>query len=136
MPGIRIRHPNQTLWGQTVLVPHPGDPRTGRKPKDYHLRLDNEGCVIVSTTVWRRLEEARSCGLSPHKFVIVNIVEDPPTQGIGSTPEQPRRMFRQEQDALRELAPMGINPRIERHVFEPPKQPKPGRDRPPKKASS
>lgn len=112
MPGIRIRHPDPAVWGQTVLVPHPGDPRTGRKPKDYYLRLDSEGCIIVSTTIFRRLEEAKACGLSPHAFVMVNVVEDPPTQGIGSAPEQQRRILRQEGAALRELTPPGVKPRV------------------------
>lgn len=110
--GIRIRHPDPAMAGQTVLVPHPGDPRTGRKPKDYYLRLDSDGCVIVSTTIFRRLEEAKACGLSPHKFVYVNTVEDPPTQGIGQTPEPHRRIYRQEAEALRELAPPGVKPRV------------------------
>lgn len=112
--GIRIHHPNPEVWGQTVIVPHPGDPLTGRKPKDYHLRLDADGNCIVSTKVWQRLEEARACGLSPHKFTIVNVVGEPPTQRVGGQPDYQRRMFRQEQNALREIAPNGVKPRVVR----------------------
>lgn len=116
--GIRIHHPNPEVWGQTVIVPHPGDPRSGRKPKDYHIRLDSDGNCIVSATVWRRLEEARGCGLSPHKFTVVNVVGEPPTQVMGGRPES-RRLFRQEQEALREIAPNGVKPRVVRQVVSP-----------------
>lgn len=109
--GLRIHHPNPAVWGQTVLVPHPGDPRTGRRPKDYHIRLDSDGNCIVSKVIWKRLEEAKNSGLSPHNFVFVNIVTSPPTQGVGGQPEH-RRLFKQEQDALREIAPPGFTGKV------------------------
>lgn len=113
--GLRIHHPDPQTWGATVLVPHPGDPRTGRNPKDYHLRLDTDGNTIVSATVWQRLLEARASGLSPHPFLVLNEVPEPPTQRIGATgSEERRRMLRQEAAALRELAPPGTRPRVTR----------------------
>lgn len=77
MPGLRIHHP--TARSVILLVPHPGDPKTGRRPKDYHIHLDAHGDAIVSTTVWGRLVEAEASGLSPHGFIVLNEVADPPT---------------------------------------------------------
>lgn len=87
-PGVRIHHPS--LRNCALLIPHPGDPRRtsqrpdGRRPKDYVIRLDAEGQTIVSETVWRRLQEARKSGLSPHEFIVLNEVANPPTQFVGS----------------------------------------------------
>lgn len=124
MPGIRIHHP--TLRGCTLLVPHPGDPRTGRKPKDYHIHLDENGDALVSETVWRRLQEAQASGLSAHGFIVLNEVPDPPTLVMSA--EQPgvkRRTFRVEHDGkarevvdddlravTQRFAPKGVTPRI------------------------
>lgn len=88
-----------------LRVPHPGDRSTGRRPKDYHLELDHEGDVIVSQTVWARLEQARQSGLSPHRFLVMNEVLDPPGLVVGGPPGPALRMFRQEHDALREICP-------------------------------
>lgn len=46
--------------------------------KTYHLQLDAEGAVIVSTTVWGRLQRLFDCG----GFEPVNVVTKPPTQGF------------------------------------------------------
>lgn len=85
MGGIRIHHGE--LRNCVLLVPHPGDPRTGRRPKDYRITLDGDGDCIVSETVWRRLEEARGSGLSPHAFIILNEVADPPAIRLGAPGE-------------------------------------------------
>jgi hypothetical protein len=111
MPGIRIHHP--TLSNCTLVVPHPGGDE--RRPKDYNIRLDNDGNTIVSETIWQRLNEARLNGFSAHQFIVLNEVADPPTQYVdfGKPPEY-QRMFKQIQDAITELTPQGVKPRIVR----------------------
>lgn len=77
--GLRLHHPTQRAC--VLLIPHPGDPATGRRPKTYHVELDGQGDVIVSETVWRRLEEARAAGW-PHGLMLSNVVGNPPKQTI------------------------------------------------------
>lgn len=121
MAGFRIHHP--TLRSCVVVIPHPGDPRTGRRPKDYQLTLDSEGDVIVSETVWRRLMEARGSGLSPHEFVLLNEVTDPPPLLMAQVGTMDlRRSFKQLPDGsvvddeiqrvAQKFAPRGVTPRI------------------------
>jgi hypothetical protein len=110
MSGLRIHHP--TLRDVVLVIPHPGNAQ-GRRPKDYHIHIDNDGDAIVSETVWMRLEEARGSGLSPHKFLLMNTVLDPPTLVIGDgAPTERKRMYRQMQDIAQEFAPDGVVPRI------------------------
>lgn len=120
MSGLRIHHP--TMTSCVLIVPHPGDSNTGRKPKDYPIHLDSEGNSIVSERVWQRLLEAEASGLSSHKFVVLNEVEDPPTimmtNNDGKVDVVPS--FRQEGDEVvfeaqriaQQFAPQGIMPRI------------------------
>lgn len=82
MAGIRIYHP--VLRSHILRVPHPGDERTGRRPKDYFIQLDAEGNCIVSETVWMRLEEARLSGFSQHGLAVLNVVERPPCLQVGN----------------------------------------------------
>ena len=115
MPGVRIHHP--TMKNCTLLIPHPGDPKTGRAPKDYHIKLDSDGDCIVSETVLQRLLEARRSGLSLHDFVILNEVKDPPTQGVGfqeGTFRSPA-MYKQVKDAIEAIAPPGIKVYVRPH---------------------
>lgn len=46
--------------------------------KTYHLQLDSQGTVIVSTTVWGRMQQLYDSG----GFEPVNVVSKPPTQGL------------------------------------------------------
>ena len=46
--------------------------------KTYHLQLDGEGTVMVSTRIWERLRGLFDCG----GFEKVNVVSKPPAQGI------------------------------------------------------
>lgn len=71
--GIRIAH--ISLRSCTARVPHPGG--NGRAAKDYYLRLDSDGAVIVSEKVWSRLEEARAAGYE-HGFELMHTVTNPP----------------------------------------------------------
>lgn len=122
MPGIRIHHPEAR--DVVLLIPHPGDPETGRAPKDYHIHVDADGYSIVSETVWRRLEEARGSGLSPHQFLVVNEVPDPPALVISQAEAAPlKRVMVQTPDGIKEarlqeaaqlFAPRGVTARITR----------------------
>jgi hypothetical protein len=60
----------------------PGDPcGTCGYPHDcktYHLKLDAEGTIIVSTTVWANMRKLFDNG----GFEEVNVVPRPPAQGI------------------------------------------------------
>jgi hypothetical protein len=104
--GLRIHHP--TLRNCVLVVPHPGMPN----PVDIHITLDNEGDAIVSETVWQHLLEARQSQLSVHEFILLDVVEHPPTQGIGWGETERKRMYKQMADVAREFAPDGVVPRI------------------------
>lgn len=81
MPGVRLRH--DELHDCLYLVEIPWRPyktpficptcQTTHHNKTYHLWLDNEGCVIVTETIYQRLTEA---GLP--NMTMVNVVEKPP----------------------------------------------------------
>jgi hypothetical protein len=124
MAGVRIHHPTERDC--TLLIPHPGDPRTGRRPKDYYIHVDADGDAIVSDTVWRRLVEARGSGLSPHGFIALNEVVDPPALMLSQDrPGPQKRTLRQAPDGrivdqqlhtiAQQFAPRGITPRITRN---------------------
>lgn len=97
MAGIRLRHP--TLRGGLYLVKH-----YRRYPvpmvcptcneihyhKTYHLNLDGEGCVTVSSTVLERLKEIGLAGLE-----VLNEVKRPPpiTLNIPGSIENRFRVF-------------------------------------------
>jgi hypothetical protein len=110
MAGIRIHHAE--LRNCTLLVPHPGEIKSflrtknkGRKPKDYHINLDNEGNCIVSETVWKRLLEA-----NVKNFIVLNEIQNPPTLSIGmqeGTFEVPA-VYKQIGEAIRAIAPPGV----------------------------
>lgn len=102
MPGIRIHHVSER--NSTVIVDHPGEIRglfrtknKGRKPKQYLIKVDNDGNCIVSETVWDRLQEAGTTD-----FIVLNTVEDPPTQTLNLNINQ----------ALQDLTPPGMQARI------------------------
>lgn len=90
--GIRLHHP--TRRSEVLLIPHPGDPHAGRQPKTYRIELDSQGDIIVSETIWQRLEEARSKGW-PHELVIANPVAEPPRQRINPFGARPTRPIRE-----------------------------------------
>lgn len=111
--GIKIHH--NELRNCTLVIAHPGDASTGRKPKDYFVPIDSEGNSLVSETVWMRLEQARESGVSPHTFFIIGDTENPPpiNLGFGMSPTaQQQEVYRQMQDAIEEIAPPGVQPRI------------------------
>lgn len=118
MPGIRIHHIE--LKNCVLLVQHPGEIKSflrtknkGRKPKEYRIRLDNDGNCIVSETVWMRIQEAGAGS----KFIVLNEVADPPTLTVGmheGTYETPA-MFKEIEGAIREIAPPGVKTYIRRH---------------------
>jgi hypothetical protein len=76
--GIRLHHPTERdcIW----LVRHPR--------KDYWLRLDGAGDVIVSTTIYERLKEVALAGL-----IFLNEVKAPPNLVVGGTGRR-RRLIR------------------------------------------
>jgi hypothetical protein len=118
MSGLRIHHAGG-LTNCVLIVPHPGNTQ-GRKPKDYHVHIDNEGDAMVSETVWKRLEECRASGLSDHKFILMNTVLRPPTIGIGvntdngQVDQERKRVYKQINDVAQQFAPNGVVPRITR----------------------
>jgi hypothetical protein len=106
--GLRLYHP--TLRDAVLLVPVPKKRPEGRD-KDIQLVVDPDGYVLVSEAVWDSLTRGRKAG-SLHEFIVVNTVETPPTQTCGFIADTHRRTYRQEQAALRELAPAGVTTRI------------------------
>lgn len=110
MAGVRIMHP--TLRGVTLLIEHPGD--GVRRAKDYHLRLDSEGQVTVSETVWARIREAEVAGQWEERFVLVGEVLNPPPLSLASPGGliEVGRFYRQEKGrrgALRDATTEQIN---------------------------
>jgi hypothetical protein len=110
MSGLRIHHTGG-LRNCVLIVPHPGN-ASGRKPKDYHVHIDNDGDAMVSETVWARLEEARGSGLSPHGFILLNTVLHPPTQIFGWGQTEEKKIYKQISDVAQGFAPNGVVPRI------------------------
>lgn len=89
MSGIRIAHPDPRFRGALLRIPHPTR-ATATGPKTYELRLDGEGAVIVSETVWARICECWIPDAAGVKvpassiFAVINVVDDPPHQLIGA----------------------------------------------------
>lgn len=119
MSGLRIHHP--TVRDAVLVVPHPGNPSIGMRPKDVLIHLDGEGNSIVSAGVWEQLQQARA-GM-PTLFMVLNEVQNPPTLRIESDGKVPlrRRVFRQHHDTVtddelvavaQQFAPRGVTPRI------------------------
>lgn len=103
--GLCIYHP--TLRNAKLMLHHPGNKQTGRKPKDYPIQIDSEGKALVSETVWMRLQQAKASGASRHDFVVLSEVKDPPTQSVSwvDNPQQEQRIFKQVGAALQEIFP-------------------------------
>jgi hypothetical protein len=54
--------------------------------KTYHLQLDADGTVIVSTTIWENMQRLYDHG----GFEPVNVVAEPPAQGLIVPPARVR----------------------------------------------
>ena len=113
--GFRIRHPQ--LSSCTLRVPMPAR-QAGERAKMLLIHLDQHGCAFVSSGVLDDLEWARSSGLSPHRFLVVEVLRDPPPlsmfvpQPDGSVNERaPRethhspRTFQQVGESVVDVAP-------------------------------
>lgn len=50
---------------------------TKHEVKTYHIRLDADGCVIVSNGVWESF-----LSMADNPFIVANPVAKPPTQGL------------------------------------------------------
>lgn len=85
--SIRIRH--STFKGVMMILRDLARPlsKSNLRPvcdvctvvhtfKTYHLLLDDEGCILVSTGVWDHIEKMFDKG----GFEIANIIHNPPTQ--------------------------------------------------------
>ncbi len=86
MPGIRIRAADEALANKTVEIEHHSR-RTAAGPKTYRLRLDDTAAVIVSETVWARLQEAMAALPACPRFYALETIARPPTQGINGQTE-------------------------------------------------
>lgn len=98
MPGIRLqlsaealatinqpRAPAGLMWivrDQTRAIKGPPYPECHmcghHEVKTYHLNFDQEGTVMVSTTIWHQLQLLHDNG----GLEKVNVVEKPPAQNI------------------------------------------------------
>ncbi len=128
MPGLRLHHP--TAKNTTLIIPHPGGGTINQYPKDYHIRMDNEGNTIVSKTVYDGLQECTAFGFD-HKLAYVNEVAKPPTQGVGFQPQKeapniervgttregsPSYIENLKRDGI---IPPGVTPKVTRHKIVP-----------------
>jgi hypothetical protein len=96
MAGVRIQHPTARNVRFTVSEPdhpYPGGPYQCTPPefggcgqvhvfKTHHVNLDETGSAIVGDVLWQK---AQAYFLA-YGFVETNIVEHPPTMGIGMGP--------------------------------------------------
>lgn len=130
MSGVRIKHPQ--LTNCTLVVPHPGGVDINgtpslRRPKDYHVDLDNDGVAVVSETVWKRLEQARIMGMSEHNFLVLNEIADPPPLALGAIADKRRHQptVKVDGDVLRGIAPPGAQPRVVTHEVPKASDPRP-----------
>jgi hypothetical protein len=88
MPGVRLVHPNRAYWGKRLVIEV-----QKRKPepefchecseihpfKTYHLKLESDGSVIVSTVIRDNLLKA----IPPLAGMLeMNEVTNPPTQEL------------------------------------------------------
>lgn len=90
MSGVRIRAADVAgLADRTVEIEHHAR-RTATGPKVYRLRLDSTGAVIVSETVWARLQEAMAALPACPRFHVVETVARPPAQTLGGGVEEAR----------------------------------------------
>ena len=106
--GLRLYHP--TLRNAVLVVPvEKTNPRGADKERRFVI--DENGYCLVSEGRWNQLERSRAAG-HDHGFVIVNVVENPPAQGLNFADPPPveshRRTYRLQQQALTELAPAGV----------------------------
>lgn len=86
MPGIRLRHPE--LRSTLLLLVDPERPyippylcsacNVAHTAKTYHLYLDHQGTVIVSTGVLAGLRRIPGMG----GLQVENVVADPPNQTV------------------------------------------------------
>lgn len=106
--GLRIYHP--TVRGAVLLIPVPKKRPEG-SDKDVQIVVDADGYALVSEGVWNSLIRARTFG-ALHDFIVVGVVDDPPGLRLGDGVESHRRTYRQEQAALREIAPAGVATRV------------------------
>lgn len=98
MSGIRLRCTDPDMRGKLYLVEHPmrryivpklcEQCKVVHVKKTYHLRLDGEGTIIVSDTIYDRLREAGMPALIEENEVI-----KPPHQRVGI--EAPALVFGQ-----------------------------------------
>lgn len=85
--SIRIRH--KTFRGVMMILRDISRPLSNPKLrpvcnvctvphtyKTYHLKLDDEGCILISTGVWDHIDKMFDKG----GFKIANIIHNPPTQ--------------------------------------------------------
>lgn len=82
----------------TLVVAHPR--------KDYVLNLDGNGEVLVSETIWKRLQEAGA------GFDLLNAVKRPPKQTVSMSAAgfaADAMVAREISDALVQIAPPGVS---------------------------
>ena len=115
MPGLRIYHPS--VRSAVVLVPVPPKGEGG-SAKEVQIVVDSEGHALVSEGVWEEIDLALSAG-NDAGFIILNEVPDPPALIVGGEADFGRQTLRVEQDALREIAPAGVNVQVVEHGLPP-----------------
>lgn len=87
--GIRIMAEEPSLRRKCLfVVPHPERRLPDGSPKEYHLRTDEHGAVLVSETVWRRIQEIMAANPYAPRFMVVGHTYDPPDLIIGGEPDK------------------------------------------------
>lgn len=86
--GLRIIPEDPELRRRCLfVVPHPERTLADGSPKEYHLRSDDNGTILVSVTVWRRIQEIMALNPYAPRFMLAGQTQSPPTLVVGGDPE-------------------------------------------------
>ena len=115
MSGLRIYHPE--VRSAVVVIPVPPKGAQGTA-KEVQIVVDDTGHSLVSEGVWAEIDLALQAGNNAG-FIIINEVPDPPALLVGGEADFGRQTVRVEADALRTIAPAGVNVQVVEHGLPP-----------------
>jgi hypothetical protein len=86
--GLRIVPEDPALRRRALfVVPHPERRLPDGSPKEYHLRSDDNGTILVSETVWRRIQQIMALNPYAPRFMLAGQTRRPPTLIVGGEPD-------------------------------------------------
>jgi hypothetical protein len=86
--GLRIIPEDPALRRKALFViPHPERRLPDGSPKEYHLRSDDNGTILVSVTVWQRIRQIMALNPFAPRFMLAGQTRNPPDLIIGGDPD-------------------------------------------------